>query len=188
MLNKRLQKVIDMCLASGFIQKVSVLSNGLKVRFKMPPKARWAVDPILEGNDEYKDHQPFLISPDDYGVRSENCGKKCLTAKVCGSSFDAFGFSFCGIAGAMGHLLKINPYSSEPTRELDERICKHCIYSLSQEEEQELQNRCNRKFMRYGEECGGGDDEYPSPTFKKAIEEYKKNPTRFPRAFEDEED
>jgi hypothetical protein len=170
------------------ISKIKVLTNGIAERPSLPTGARWVVDPILPGNTEYKDHQPFLMSPADYGIESPYLGKSCTTANVCGSVFEAFGFSFCGLAGALGRLLKINPYSEEPTRKLNPDICKHCIYSLGRRERRELEDRSERTFIRRGETHGGGDLPYPSPTWKAAIEEYKTNKEgrmKFPRMFDE---
>jgi hypothetical protein len=185
-LHKDLVEIVQLLLDSGIVGTVWVLSNGIKKDLpKLPRGARWKVDPIvLSPKQGWKNHQPFLVSPDDYEIRSDNCGKTCSTVKHCGHGVEAFGFSQCGVAGFLGHLLGIDPYSEEPVLELDERLCKHCIYHIPDAEQKKLQRKCPTSRWPDGSVTHGEGIEHPSPTFKKALKQYREKPTTYARAFE----
>jgi len=75
-------EIVQLLLDSNIADRIWVLSNGLKKDMqKLPRGARWKVDPILDPKDGWKNHQPFLISPDDLGIRSDNCGITCSTMR-----------------------------------------------------------------------------------------------------------
>lgn len=185
-LNPNLVQICQMFLESGIVEVLWVLTNGIKDNLpSLPRGARYKKDPIIEGTDYQKNHQPFLISPDDLGIRSENCGTSCSTMRNCGRGVDAFGFTFCGIAGALGHVLGIDPYSDEPVlRPPSDEICKHCLYSLDDEEQKRLQRKAPISRWPDGTVHYGAGVEYPTHTFREALEKYKKEPTRYPRRLE----
>ena len=186
-LHPDLVPIVQLLLDSGIVQTVWVLSNGIKQDLpKLPRGARYRVDPILDPKDGWKNHQPFLISPADVGIEAD--GSECSTRRMCGRGVEAFGFSQCGIAGALGHLLGIDPYHEKPVLHISHpEICKHCLYSLPDAKQKELQRKCppGGKWPD-GSTFGDSTIDYPTPTFKAALERRKTQPTFFARGLDDD--
>lgn len=113
----------------GIIRWTHVLTNGTTVKTRPRDiKAKYSAD---RPTDKSKFHRPFSISPDDLGLRGDYGTKwPCEQQTGCGRLFDGFGFSFCVLAGHLGRLLRIDPYSRTPVLQGDPRICKHCLFSL----------------------------------------------------------
>lgn len=77
-------------------------------------------------------HEPHLISPWDFGIKSLVCDrdKPCTVAKRCGRCFEARGWTFCSTAGAMAELLKLDIWRDEPRYDLEMAVCRHCVWSM----------------------------------------------------------
>lgn len=118
-------------------------------------------------------HRPWMISPADLGldpVHGFTPDRECWVQRGCGRLFDAFGFSFCVLAGAVGRLLRIDPYSRDPVLNGREDICRHCICSLPRKEQ-----------WRVWAEAGIGQVEEITRTYRDGIERYKSDPFLFKR-------
>lgn len=131
-------------------------------RQRANPKIRWQGTP-----PERKDHQPWLISPKDLGVAGLG---RCWVRKGCGWGFEAWGFTYCTVAGIMGRLLRINPYAEEPQLKVNPEICEHCIYSVPQRVGLLLRSLVYERKI-----------DYPTPTLAKGLELYQKRPVIFDR-------
>jgi hypothetical protein len=127
------------------------------------PRIRWTGRP-----PEQKDHQPWLISPSDLGIGGLS---RCWVRRGCGWAFEAWGFTYCTVAGILGRLLRIDPYSSEPQRKVDQRICAHCIYSVPRQVGLLLRSLVYERKINY-----------PTPTLQKGLEDYQRDPVIFRRA------
>ena len=101
-----------------------VFTNGL---IKLPPVNGWRYN--VSGVGTEKDsHMLFpMVSPADLG-RQPDCdsGRLCRRQHGCGRLFDAFGFSFCILAGPIGRMLGIDPYAGRPVLDMQKDICEHC--------------------------------------------------------------
>lgn len=126
-LHPQLKEICDVVRDVWQIQRMTaVLTNG-STKESRPRKiwARYKAD-VVE-----KMHRPYSISPADLGLRGDYGTKfPCEQQTGCGRLFDGFGFSFCVLAGSIGRMLRIDPYSKTPMTDGDERICKHCLFSL----------------------------------------------------------
>ena len=119
-------------------------------------------------------HKPPMVSPVDIGLDPVlGFNRLCKFSHRCGALFDAFGFSFCPKAGAIGRLLGIDPYQAEPVLLGNENICKHCPYSLPEE-----------LRMQVSSDVRNGIIEYPTETYRNAIRKCKENPMKF-KKFQD---
>lgn len=119
-------------------------------------------------------HQPWMISPHDLGIKSQvGVEHDCFIQKGCGRLFDAFGFSFCIFAGAMGRLLRIDPYSNAPVLCGREDICKHCVCSLYRSNTWAVWKR-----------AAAGEIKAPTKTYQDGIAAFKEKPFTF-KKFED---
>jgi hypothetical protein len=118
-------------------------------------KVKWA--PI--GGVWKARHNPPMISPVDLGLNPKrDFLSNCYFGKRCGRLFDAFGFSFCPVAGQMGRIFNIDPYHSEPVLLGNPEMCRHCAWS---------QNR--RKRFELWVAARDGKLEYPTKTYREAI-------------------
>ena len=105
-------------------------------------------------------HDPFLISPEDAGLKSEfGFTKVCQLARGCGRGFDRYGFMPCPRAWSLGRLFGFDGHSAEPVGLGTEEMCKHCIHSVSTED-----------FRMATRAAARGGLEYPSIAFRRAIE------------------
>lgn len=146
-------------------EKCWILTNGSD---ELPKErvtgALWGTNPLPKQN-----HDPFLCSPIDAGMQDQLKIHACTIRSECGYSFDAHGFSFCPLAPLLGRLLRINPYRPVPTFDQQESICAHCPHALPEEPKQQL--------FAWAKEKGN----YPSSTFRKALQRYKAEPFEIPR-------
>lgn len=118
-----------------------------------------------------KIHQPPMISPADLNIKG-SCGVDtyCHRQRGCGRLFDAFGFSFCIFAGPLGRLLGIDPYEARPVLKGDPRICQHCVFAAGVKTAFALFAKVRDKQI-----------EYPTRTYRKALERLDNRPISFPR-------
>ena len=156
-------------------QWVTVFTNGI---IKPPSENIPYLTHRSSGVDEKKPKRfwwPMMISPHDLGMRfSPNDLKNgCRRSLGCGRLFDAFGFSFCTFAGALGRLFGIDPYSAKPVTETLLEICKHCPFSVG-----------NKKAFQLFAGVGKGKIEYPTKTYRKIMSSCK--PMLFKRFLERE--
>ena len=103
-------------------------------------------------------HNAQLISPDEIGLRSRNCGKACRVQQRCGIGFDYRGWSFCLIAPNLQAMLGIERTYDGPCLTLDEAVCKHCVWSLSQAGMREINDK-----------VAAGQIPWPSNVFKPGL-------------------
>lgn len=142
-MNPELQGIIDE--AAGRLPDLKdgrVLTNDMphtkekRAAIKLPHNFRWVPSPLRDPFDAKsgKDsHEPFFISPKDLGMRSK--WSQCRVKGWCGKGLDACGWSMCGIAGTLGRLLGIDPYSRDgQTSKEVKGICEHCVYGLKEKE------------------------------------------------------
>jgi hypothetical protein len=105
-------------------------------------------------------HQPPMISPADLGYSIKTgVESTCRRQRGCGRLFDAFGFSFCIYAGALGRLLGIDPYSPVPVLNGVREICRHCPWSIGV-----------RGAFRLFRQHEKGNLEYPTKTYREALQ------------------
>lgn len=104
-------------------------------------------------------HNAQLISPDEIGMRSPNCGRSCRVQGRCGIGYDFRGWSFCLIAPNLQAMLGIEKTYDSPSLELDADVCKHCVWSLSQQEMREINDG-----------VAAGRIQWPSQVFKDGLE------------------
>lgn len=128
-LHPRLAEICDITRDVWKVERcTTVLTNATTKATR--PKQIWARYKSTDEKTE-KIHHPFSISPNDLGLKGDYGTKyPCEQQMGCGRLFDAYGFSFCVLAGSLGRLLRIDPYSKTPVLEGDPRICKHCIFSV----------------------------------------------------------
>ena len=168
-LHPELKEICDITRDVWQVERcTTVLTNG--TTRKTRPRDIWA---RYKGGDgtAVKVHQPFSISPADLGLQGRYGTEwLCELQKGCGRLFDGFGFSFCVLAGSISRLLRIDPYSKTPVLKGDERICKHCIFSLPR-----------RQRWKIWEAWREGKQEAVTKTYKEAEEEFRSLPFRFKR-------
>lgn len=121
-----------------------VLNNGtnsvVREQIRLPRRWRWRITPLDDTSqfDSGKAHHtPFFVSPVDLGT--EGRFRHCRVTKRCGKGLEARGFTMCGVAGTLGRLLGIDPYSDElPLGEVPAGICRHCPYGLTKSQQRQL--------------------------------------------------
>lgn len=127
LLNPEITDILRLACKTREIHGVAVMSNwpaGLPIAH---PKLAQKRAPVAT-----KWHYPVYVSPVDIGREVRRADfPHCQKQSRCGAAFDAFGFSFCAIAGVLGRILGVNPYKPEPTREMDWDICRHCVETLT---------------------------------------------------------
>lgn len=171
--NPELQGIINEAARFPYLKSCRVLTNDMPITIekraaiKLPPKFRWVPSPLrnpLDPKSGKHRHEPFFISPKDLGMKSK--WSQCRVKGWCGKGLDACGWSMCGIAGTLGRLLRINPYSRDgQTSKETPGICEHCIYGLT---ERELKGvfRAARK----------GKIPNITETYRVGLEEHRRNP------------
>ena len=113
----------------------------------------------------------LLISPLDLGARGVYGVKRpCVVQRRCGRSFEAFGFAPCSVAGTLGRLLGINPYSEDVALRGREEICRHCIYSVSPALQKIVRQAARREELPH-----------PTKTFAGRLDKYIRVPNTYPR-------
>ena len=166
-LHPELREICDITRDVWQVERcTTVLTNGTTKQTRP-----WGIWARYKGGDGTgpKEHFPTTISPADMGL-SDRYGTEwvCDQQKGCGRLFDAFGFSFCVLAGALGRMLGIDPYSRTPVLKGDERICKHCIFSLSR-----------KVRWRIWQAWRDGKQEPVTRTYQEAEDAYRLLPFRF---------
>jgi hypothetical protein len=117
------------------------------------------IKPYKSPANEKEFHSPPMISPADLGLNPVfGFVKACNYSMKCGRLFDAFGFSFCPVAGVMGRILRIDPYSSHPVMIGREDMCKHCVFSQTKKVRFKLWNQARN-----------GEIDHPSKTYRRGI-------------------
>jgi len=146
-------------LTNGSLPKPDI--GGLKFRYA------WGTD-----KTKAELHRPWMISPVDMGLKPivGFNGKDCWVQRGCGRGFDAFGFSCCVFAGALGRLFGIDPYSANPVEFGTEELCRHCVCSLSRKDQWRLW-------------VDAMEGRLPTPTteYVKALERVKSGTIKFKR-------
>jgi hypothetical protein len=134
--------------------KVTVYSNALVKRNS--GRAKVVYVPV---ETKQQTHLPFAVSPADLG-HDPYYGpyKVCRMAAACGRGFEAFGWTFCQIAGPIGRAIGIDPYSPYPVSMADWRICRHCVFTLGR-----LANKVRHQAME-------GKIPFPTKTYQEAFE------------------
>jgi hypothetical protein len=137
LLNSDLQGIIKEVCKLPHLARGKILSNGLNKKrrdeISLPRRWKWQVSPLDDLTDPLSSkssHVPFFVSPADIGLKSTY--RVCRVKSRCGRGLDANGWSMCTLAGTLGRLLRINPYSLEgPVATETPGICQHCMYGLS---------------------------------------------------------
>lgn len=165
-------QLVEICDITRDVWKVerctTVLTNATTKATR--PKQIWARYKSTDEKSE-KIHYPMSISPADLGLQGDYGTKfPCEQQRGCGRLFDAHGFSFCVLAGSLGRLLRIDPYSRTPVLEGDPEICKHCLFSLGRKQRWRIWGR----WME-------GQQEAVTETYRRAEERFRQLPFRFKR-------
>ncbi len=180
MLNKELQGIINEFDRLPGLRRGRVLTNGQerggpRLTIKLPPRWIWVTAPIDDPSNPKSGkaaHDPFFISPADYGLHSE--WQNCTVKSFCGRGLDAYGFSMCGVAATLGRLLGIDPYwqdGPQATRKQEE-ICKHCVYGMEgrRKAQAQLTGRAHR-----------GEIEPISKSYQEGLARHREAPMEFER-------
>lgn len=170
-LHPQLAEICDVVASEwGIARCTAVLTNGT-TKGRRPLKINARYKDIDSKVGFVKNHRPFSISPSDLGLRGDYGTKwPCEQQTGCGRLFDAFGFSFCVIAGSLGRLLRIDPYSRTPVLKGDPEICKHCLFSLGRKQRWRIWGR----WME-------GQQEAVTETYRSAEERFRQLPFQFKR-------
>ena len=105
-------------------------------------------------------HRPMLISPADHGLEPIlGPERPCGFQLRCGRNLDAYGFAPCQLAWARARLFGVDPYDRHPVLVGMRELCRHCLHSLGRSTRARLENAAL-----------AGEIDYPSPTYRKAIE------------------
>jgi len=155
-----------------------VYSSGLVKRVldrkKMGGRMKFAVK---KPDKKKETHIPIMVSPHDLGIKAYRGfreDKLCRLQQRCGRCFDAFGFTGCPNAAALGRLFGIEVHSWEPQLVTSKELCCHCPHTMGQP-----------AHVKYGQLVRDGKLEYPTKTYKWALARwFKRNranvvPTRF---------
>lgn len=123
----------------------------------------WRYNTSELGAEKTKNLKPPMISPADLGVECKcGAGVFCFRQRGCGRLFDAHGFSCCIFAGAIGRAIGIDPYSARPVIDSRRDVCRHCVFAVGV-----------HKAHRLYEAMGRGEFEYPTVTYRRAIERFR---------------
>jgi len=162
--NEHLGEIVRIMNDALPIQTGWVLTNGTKPSrrgsFGLPKPWKWIRSPLTNN----KIHQPFLVSPEDIGLGDQtgDMDKPCYLMNKCGTCFDAWGFSNCAVAGSLGRVLRINPYTKTPPTKRRADLCRHCIYALPKELGYEVQRKAE-----------AGEYSHPTPTFREGLRKWR---------------
>jgi hypothetical protein len=150
-------ELIDKTLvAPGHARYAGVDTNGKHSPLDLPDY--W-------GEIQYPDkgrHNAMLISPEENGWWEEGWDY-CRIQHRCGIGFDFRGWSFCHLAPNLQALLGIDRKYDQPGRELDQDVCRHCIWSQSR-----------RRMQQATSEVFAGRILWPSKVFRPGLEQVKK--------------
>lgn len=161
MVHPNIREITEVILREWNPIRIWIMTNGTHQEFSLSGVK------FRHSRPKSKNHTPFLVSPADLGIGYNGAGVlfSCMPQKLCGRSFDHYGFSFCPFAGVIGRLVGMDPYSSVPIAEGREEICSHCIYSLSPTVRIKLERKARQGVIHY-----------PTPTFATGISA----PSEFP--------
>lgn len=155
-------------------QRIVVMTNGTNQPRPSLFRSFARYSHSSNGPKKAEEHVSYLVSPTDLGMTPElGVSHDCFIQKGCGRLFDAFGFSFCILAGAMGRFLRIDPYSPTPILRGNPDICRHCVCSLPRPKRWKVWTTVRNK-------------ELPSvtPTLAAGIQAFRESPFLF-RRFEE---
>lgn len=170
-LHPQLKEIVDVIATEwGVCRWTHVLTNGTTAKTRpVDIKATYSGGSGVAVGTKLSQHRPFSISPADLGmVGKYGTEWPCEQQTGCGRLFDAFGFSFCVIAGSLGRLLRINPYSRTPVLKGNPDICKHCIFSIGRKARWRI-------WGRWAE----GKQEPVTETFAATEDRYRQEPFLF---------
>jgi hypothetical protein len=111
-------------------------------------------------------HEPFFISPVDLHLTGKTdeprygTHTKCKLQRVCGQSFETWGFTACAEEGTLGRLLGINPYRPTYKFQGDPNICRHCLYSLPP-----------KLYRPIRKAAKDGEIRHPSATYRRTVDD-----------------
>jgi hypothetical protein len=97
-------------------------------------------------------------------------GKECWVMGGCGRLFDRYGFGPCVFAGALGRILRMDPYSPKPIMFGMHDMCRHCICSLTRKDQ-----------WRLWEEARKGLLGFPTKTYAEGLKRLREEPFEFKR-------
>lgn len=123
---------------------------------KLPKHFKWTCRPPV-----IKNHMPFMVSPEDIGIRSLHF--KCKLPILCGLSYDKWGWCFCPVGSVMSRTMGPNVHSETPVSSaMVWDICKHCIYSLPDPVRLAVQQEVMKEHIPM-----------PSPSYQKVVDEHR---------------
>ncbi len=141
-------------------RRTCVFTNG---SLPLPPRREWRYNLSGTGPDKTESLKPPMISPSDLGMPfNRRPGGFCQRQFGCGRLFDAHGFSFCFLAGPVGRMLGIDTYHAYPALDMEEEICGHCPFAVGV-----------RGAFALFRAAASGELEYPTKTYREAIERWK---------------
>lgn len=144
--------LVDACMrlpgVSKGLEPNRIFTNGIlrregyRATYKLPDNWRWIETKLRNTNDPLsgkKFHVPCFIDPTDYDMEGRYEG--CYMPNLCGHGLESHGFTMCSVAGVLGRLLRINPYSTtrHVRQESPDGICRHCIYGLPKAKRKRLE-------------------------------------------------
>jgi hypothetical protein len=164
LLVKDLGAIMEILAAAPEVEEISLQTNGTlperAARFEGFPKTELRIS-----LPEEKDHTPWLLSPQDLGI----AGTRPCWVRRCGWTFERWGFTYCAVAGALGRILGINPYSDKPQAEPEFDLCQHCLFSIRRP----VNNKLRALIYEGVADC-------PSRTLRKGLRHLR----RYPRKLE----
>jgi hypothetical protein len=151
-------RIIRQTWCENYGGRITVFSNGSQ---KLPPPFGWRY--AVASREAKNVLLPPMISPIDLGLEHP-CGvtKYCHRRRGCGRLFDAYGFAGCVFSGAIGRIIRYDPYRAEPVIQDGEVICGHCPFSTGV-----------KMAFRLFEGARSGAIEYPTETYRKGLKDFK---------------
>jgi len=132
-------------------QKIKVQSAYSKKVFyskwKMPKSVYVRCEPQTRKNFKAR-HVPWFVSPTEIGVLKEGeippLGSwetkiPCKIQRVCGRSFERWGFAACPQEPVIGRLIGKEVHSKQHKLWADPDICRHCFESVGRPKKKEIQ-------------------------------------------------
>lgn len=160
MMNPQFTECVKQC--QSMCDSLMVCTNCILPQIDFAKPIFWKHSPAVT-----KNHAPFLVSPKDIGIRGDG---RCKVQKQCGYGFDAFGFAMCSVAGVLGRLFGIDPYSNRPVLTQNKTICQHCLYSLP---------RWTLRAVKHSIEVK--DIVHPTPTYRALLKQWRDDNVVYPR-------
>ncbi len=158
----RLMKVIKETWNKGYGGRTCVFSNGTQDRpFESQRKKRSWRYRVSSVEDKRGKFFPPMLSPHDLGLEPVLGGEvRCKMQAGCGRLFDVFGFSFCILAGPLGKMFDVDPYSAHPLMHGWTELCRHCPFSQRKEVRNKLFEQAENGTLEGG---------YPTKSYKEAV-------------------